>query len=311
MPMAVCASHTPLMKAGPVEPDVRRRVEAAFAQLAGAVRAYEPDCVIQFSPDHFNGFFYDLMPSFCIGAGAESIGDWGGATGPLPVDEAFALEILDAVRAADVDAALSYRMMLDHGFVQLWEASLGRYDPYPIVPIFINSAAPPVPTYRRARMLGEVVGRCARASGRRILYAASGGLSHDPPMPEIAGAPPEVRARLIDGRNPSAAAREMRESRVLEAGRLAVIGEGPCQPLDPDWDRAFLAALRAGDMSKLDDYNPLEVRRVAGRGGNEVLAWVAAIAALSTHGGYDVLDEYYEAIPGWVAGMATFVAETR
>ena len=311
MALAICASHTPLLKEGEASEATRDKVRSGFAALERVVRDYQPDCIVQFAPDHFNGFFYDLMPPFCVGAGAEAIGDWGCAAGPLPVDEEFAMQLVNAVRAADIDVAVSYKMMLDHGFIQMWEAIFGRYDPYPIVPIFINGAAPPVPTYRRARMLGEAVGRFVASSGRRVLFAASGGLSHDPPMPEITGASPEVRARLINNRDPTPEARAMREQRVLEAGTLAARGEGPCQPLNPEWDQAFLASVRAGDMAALGAMDASEVRRVAGRGGNEVLSWVAALSALSAAGAYEVTSEWYEPIPGWIAGMAMVSARTK
>ena len=115
MALAICASHTPLLKDGEASDETRERVRAGFAGLAQTVREYRPDCIVQFAPDHFNGFFYDLMPPFRIGAGAEAIGDWGCTMGALPVDEAYALDMLHAVRAADIDVAVSYKMMLDHG----------------------------------------------------------------------------------------------------------------------------------------------------------------------------------------------------
>src|SRR5260370_12686808 len=87
----VCASHTPLMNRGPASSATQGRVKAAFADLAMFVRCYEPDYVIQFGPDHFNGFFYDMMPSFCIGAGAVSLGAWGGRTAPLDLAPQAAL----------------------------------------------------------------------------------------------------------------------------------------------------------------------------------------------------------------------------
>jgi 2-polyprenyl-6-methoxyphenol hydroxylase-like FAD-dependent oxidoreductase len=37
---------------------------------------------------------------------------------------------------------------------------------------------------------------------------------------------------------------------------------------------------------------------------NEVLAWVAAFGAFSTGGHFTMDQEFYEAIPGWIAGMA-------
>ncbi|HEX9522167.1 MAG TPA: 3-carboxyethylcatechol 2,3-dioxygenase [Reyranella sp.] len=307
----VCASHTPLMNRGPASSATQGRVKAAFADLAMFVRCYEPDYVIQFGPDHFNGFFYDMMPSFCIGAGAVSLGDWGGRTGPLDVPEEAALALLDHMRADDFDAALSYRMVVDHGFIQMWEAMLGDFRSIPMVPIFVNAAAPPLPTYRRVRRLGESVGRFAVRTGKRVLLAASGGLSHDPPVPAIRGAASELRERLIDGRDPPPEARRLREERVLEAGALAAAGKGPCKPLNPAWDAEFMDLLRSGQIQRLDDFDSDGVRERAGRGGNEALCWVAAFAALSAAGPFTITQTFYEPIPGWIAGFATMAARQR
>jgi 2,3-dihydroxyphenylpropionate 1,2-dioxygenase len=305
----VCASHTPLMYRGPASNETEQRVRTAFERLGSFVREFAPDYVIQFAPDHFNGFFYDLMPSFCVGAGAVSLGDWGGGTGPLDVPENTALELVDHARAEDFDVAVSYRMPVDHGFVQMWEAMLGDFRSVPILPIFVNAAAPPLPTYRRARQLGESVGRFAMRSGKKVLLAASGGLSHDPPLPAIKDAPPEIRERLINGRNPSPEAKEAREKRVLEAGVLAEAGKGPCKPLNPEWDRDFMKILRSGQISRADALDTDQVREAAGRGANEVLAWIAAFGALSTGGEFTMEQEFYEAIPGWIAGMAMVAAK--
>ena len=305
MPLALaCASHTPLIHEGTIAPEDKQAVTTAFAELARHIREFQPDCIVQFFADHLNGFFYDLMPSFCVAVEGESLGDWGGGTGPLPVDSKFALAIADAARDADIDVALSYRMKVDHGFVQIWETMFGNFRDYPVVPIFINCAAPPIPKYRRARMLGEAVGRFVSDSGKRVLLAASGGLSHDPPLPQLTTAPPDVRERLIDGRNPTADAREVRVNRVLDAGRLAAQGQGPCQPLNPEWDRKFLDLLRSGKLAEIDKFTPEGVRKEAGCGANEVLGWVAAFAALSTAGPYKFDMEFYKPIPGWIAGMA-------
>ena len=55
-----------------------------------------------------------------------------------------------------------------------------------------------------ARLLGEAVGRFAREQGQRALFIGSGGLSHNPPVPQLATATdPEVIERLISNRNPS------------------------------------------------------------------------------------------------------------
>lgn len=305
---AICASHTPLMYRGAAADGTNDRVKAAFAGLAAFVREFQPDVVIQFSPDHFNGFFYDLMPPFCVGAGAVSIGDWGGGTGPLDVPEDTALALVDHLRADDFDIAVSYRMPVDHGFVQIWEAMFGSFRMAPIVPVFVNSIAPPLPTYRRVRRLGESVGRFAATLGKRVLFAASGGLSHDPPVPQIRNADPDLRARLIDNRNPSPEARAAREAGVHKAGALSAEGKGGILPLNPEWDRDFLAMLRDGKLDRADAIGTAHAIEVAGRAANESLCWVGAFAALAAAGDYRVEQEYYEAIPGWIAGFATIAA---
>jgi 2,3-dihydroxyphenylpropionate 1,2-dioxygenase len=297
------------MYRGPASNDTEARVRAAFKDLADFVRSYKPDYVIQFAPDHFNGFYYDLMPPFCIGAGAVSLGDWGGGTGPLDVPEQTALALVEYVRSDGFDVAVSYRMPVDHGFVQIWEAMLGDFRSVPILPIFVNGTAPPIPSYKRARQLGESVGRFAAESGKRILFAASGGLSHDPPVPSIRDAALDIRERLISGRNPTPQFQQMREERVRELAVLANAGKGPCKPLNPAWDQDFMDILRSGQIWRADALNTDTVREVAGRGANEVLSWVAAFAAMSMGGQYTLRQEFYEAIPGWIAGLATMAAE--
>src|ERR1700730_14473004 len=173
----VCASHTPLMYKGPASNETEQLVRTAFGRLGSFVKEFARDYIIQFAPDHFNGFFYDLMPSFCVGAGAVSLGDWGGGTGPLEVPEKTALALVDHVRSEDFDVAVSYRMPVDHGFVQMWEAVLGDFKSVPILPIFVNAAAPPVPPYRRARQIGVSVGRFAMRSGTGVILGATGRLS--------------------------------------------------------------------------------------------------------------------------------------
>ncbi|PZT91573.1 MAG: 3-carboxyethylcatechol 2,3-dioxygenase [Citromicrobium sp.] len=311
MPFALaCASHSPVMLDGTLaEEAVCAAVRASFDRMRALVEAFEPDLIVQFSPDHFHGFSYALMPSFCVGAEARSYGDWSTRAEALPVDKASALALLDAVRAADIDAALSYDMVVDHGFVQLWEMLFGRADLYPLVPIFVNCAAPPLPTYRRARLLGEAVGRFASSSGKRILFAASGGLSHDPLVPRIETAPPEVRSRLI-GAKMTAEQQAEREGRIATVAAAAAKGEGPVRPLNPGWDAEVLDLLERQDWATLDAFTAEQVDEVAGSGANELLAWVAATAAMASEGPFEVVQRDYAPAPGWIAGVAHFSARS-
>ena len=308
---AACASHTPLMAFTQPEGGVGEEVRAALRRLGERITAFDPEVVFQFSPDHYNAFFYDMMPPFCIGVEASALGDYGTHSGPLNVPQDLALGAHAAASEAGVDVALSYRMKVDHGFTQFWQITVGAADRYPIVPVFVNCAAAPLPRFARVRALGEAIGRYARSLGKRVLFVGSGGLSHDPPLPQIATADAARREFLIAGRNPPPEAVAAREARIIAAGRASARGEGPCQPLNPVWDAKVLAMLAKGDLAAFDRMTDAEVRRDGGSGGPEIRAWQAAFAALSTAGEYDSTVEYYRAIPEWIVGMGIMHAAAR
>ena len=308
---AACASHTPLMHFADPGKGVGEEVHAALRRLGERIAAFDPDLVFQFSPDHYNGFFYDLMPPFCLGLQASGLGDWQTHEGPLKVPEDIALGAHKAATEAGVDLALSYRMRVDHGFTQFWQITGFAADRYPTVPIFINCAAAPYPPFARVRALGEAIGRYAAGLGKRALFVGSGGLSHDPPLPQLATADAQRREFLIAGRNPGPEARAARQKRILDAGQASARGEGPCQPLNPEWDRRVLKVLETGEIGEFDHWRDEDVRREGGSGGPEIRAWQAAFAALAAAGRYEAHVDYYRAIPEWIVGMAVMHAHLR
>jgi 2,3-dihydroxyphenylpropionate 1,2-dioxygenase len=309
MPLAALfASHTPLKDYLDPGPGIAAEVDAALGQARDFVRAFAPEVVIEFAPDHFNGFFYRLMPSFCIGAAAESIGDWKTRPGPLAVDGALAGRLVQAAHADGVDAALSHRMEVDHGFTQLLEILFGAGTAPPLVPVVINCAAPPRPPLGRVRALGESIGRVAARLDRRVLLLASGGLSHDPPVPLLAGAPEPVRERIIAGGALTPEARAAREDNVLREGRRFADASSERTPLNPDWDLAFLDALETGQLDALAQLDDADITRTAGAGGHEVRTWVAAAAALAAAGPYRARRLYYRPIDPWIAGFGVVTA---
>ena len=181
--MTVCASHSPL--ASTTGPAIGPEYRAALTRAAKMIVEFEPDLLIEFAPDHYNGFFYDMMPNFCLGVAANSVGDWGTSSGPLDIPKDVALAIAGAARSADVDIDISYRMQVDHGFTQILDMMFQGITKYPIVPIMINCTGAPLPSFRRARLLGEAVGRHLVGLGKRVVLLGSGGLSHDPPLPQL------------------------------------------------------------------------------------------------------------------------------
>lgn len=312
MSLALCTlSHSPLMGANQPSAETGAAVAVALDQARSAVAAYDPDLVVLFAPDHYNGVFYDLMPPFCIAAAATALGDFGSAAGPLNVNRDAARLITEHVLASGIDIALSERMTVDHGFAQPLELLFDSLTARPVIPVFLNCVAEPLGPLARIRLLGEAVGRAVSDLGRRVLVVGSGGLSHDPPVPRLREAAPQIAERLIAGRNMTPEDRALREQRVLTAGREFAAGTATIAPLNPVWDQDLMALLAAGDLRPLDAWSNADVAAQAGHSGHEVRTWIAAYAALSTAGPYDVTHSFYRPIPEWIAGFGITTAATR
>ena len=133
-----CLSHTPLV--GFVDPEqaVLDEVNGVIADARRRIAEFDPELVVLFAPDHYNGFFYDVMPPFCLGVGATAIGDFASAAGVLPVPTELAEACAHAVLNSGIDLAVSYNMQVDHGFAQPLEFLLGGLDRLPVLPVFIK-----------------------------------------------------------------------------------------------------------------------------------------------------------------------------
>ncbi|AII11046.1 3-carboxyethylcatechol 2,3-dioxygenase [Rhodococcus opacus] len=304
MPVALCTmSHSPLMGRNDPAQTVIDDVDAAFENARTFIADFSPDLIVIFAPDHYNGVYYDLMPPFCIGAAAQSVGDYGTEAGPLNVDRDAAYAVAREVLASGVDVAFSERMHVDHGFAQPLQLLVGSITAVPTVPIFINSVAEPLGPVSRVRLLGEAVGRAAAKLDKRVLFVGSGGLSHDPPVPQFATAPAEVQEKLIDGRNPTEDERNAREKRVIDAGRDFAAGVATIAPLNPQWDRHLLDVLASGDLEQIDSWTNEWFVEQAGHSSHEVRTWIAAYAAMRAAGKYRVTSTFYREIPEWIAGF--------
>ncbi|RON67198.1 3-carboxyethylcatechol 2,3-dioxygenase [Pseudomonas fluorescens] len=305
-----CMSHTPLIGHVDPSPAILAEVDAVVAGARERIARFAPELVILFAPDHYNGFFYDVMPSFCIGMAAHAIGDFGTAVGALSVPQKLAEACATAVLEAGVDAAVSYRMQVDHGFAQPLELLLGGLDRCPVIPVFINSVAIPLPGFQRARLLGEAIGAFARTLNKRVLFLASGGLSHQPPVPELASVDARMADRLMgSGRNLPADEREARQQRVILAAQRFVENQYSLHPINPEWDQWFLDILSEGHLAELDGLDNDQLSTLAGKSTHEVKTWVAAFAALSAFGPYRTDARYYRPVPEWIAGFGALSAQ--
>ena len=180
------------------------------------------------------------MPPFVIATGAESVGDYNTPLGALSIPAELALDLVRFVQNEDIDIALSHRLQVDHGCTQILMETTGSLTRYPVIPIIINSVAPPFNPYRRIRKLGEAIGRFIAGLDKRVLILGSGGLSHEPPVPLLSGAASEVAEFLISGRNPTPEARAAREARTVAAAKVFGTSECKLTPVNAEWDQQFM-----------------------------------------------------------------------
>ena len=247
-------SHSPLLNLPGPSAELLDDINARLAETRSFVADFDPELVVIFSPDHYNGFFYRLMPPFCIGTAAHGVGDYGTHAGPLNVPADVANEMAAAVWESGVDVSLSAAMDVDHGTVQPLEVLFGDAVSRPVIPVFINSVATPLGPLKRTRALGTAIGEYLGTLSKRVLVVGSGGLSHDPPVPTLATAPPAALERIVGGAPMSPEGRAARQEAVIAAAHDFAHGQSPLQPLNPDWDHALLDLIDTNRLAEVDGW---------------------------------------------------------
>jgi 2,3-dihydroxyphenylpropionate 1,2-dioxygenase len=292
-------SHSPfalmLPPSGPADPGGSFMTDAA--RVAHAVADLRPDAIVVIGPDHFHGSFYDVMPPFVLGVEeAVGFGDFGSASGPLPIASQLAWAARDGLAEAGFDVSLSYSLTIDHGLVQGYEMLTGG-TPIPMVPIVVNTAAPPLPTMDRCTALGVALGEAIRGSDflGRVLVFASGGLSHWLPSNDPRDLPQQDQRRtaLIHGRHDVQSVAADREARVR------AMGGDPHSRVNTDWDGWFLKQLSACEMEPILALGHDGLEEQAGTGGHEIRVWLIGQAAV----GAGLVWTSYEPVPEWITGM--------
>lgn len=302
-------SHSPLLNLPGPPPELMGDIEAAIDQAAAFVAEFDPQLTVVFAPDHYNGFFLRVMPPFCIGTSAQGVGDYGTYAGQLKVAADLAADCAAAVLDRGVDVAVSSGMDVDHAMVQPLERLFGDATACPVIPVFINAVAAPLGPIHRACALGAAVGGYLATLDLRVLILGSGGLSHDPPIPTLATAPPAIRDRLLHGTAMSAEQRQARQDAVIAAARDFAAGTSNLAPLNPEFDQRFLAIIDSGRLDDLDDWSNSFITESGGGSAHEIRTWAAAFAALAAQGGYRTVNRYYRPAPELIAGFAIRTAE--
>jgi hypothetical protein len=205
---AALTAHAPLITGKPEvsKPEQRDRLYAGFREAGRRLHAARPDLLVMFVNDHLQNFAYDNLPAFCIGlAGSyEAPSEGGAAFMRIPArtlhgNPEWAMALLEAGLAAGIDFAYSHD-------IESWdELSVPLHflmpdGEVPLVTVYTNCAAPPLPTPRRCHQVGAFVGDFIRSrpSGERVALVATGGISHWVGTPETGRINPEFDLRVLD-----------------------------------------------------------------------------------------------------------------
>ena len=306
MTSLVCASHSPLLYCYAREPEDLDGLQRGFAERAQAIAKFNPELVFAFGSDHFNGFFLKTMPAFCLGLSAEATADIGGFAGPLNVPGETAVECVEYLRNNNIDPAVSYRMTVDHAFSQTLTVMLGSLTALPVIPVFINCITLPFVPFKRTRILGEAIGRFAFALNKRVLFLASGGMSHHPTRyyPEHGTGEEEVEAwKLSGGDDPRSLtpAQWLERLEIMhnEGAEMIARGERTARDmrLNAESDRHFLELFTQNRLEEYDDWDQHELVERGGIGAMELHTWIAAAAAHKAAGGGMPLRDFYTVAP--------------
>ncbi|MBU8917698.1 hypothetical protein BGM25_16820 [Bacillus sp. FJAT-29953] len=297
----VAMSHSPMImtnEAGGGEKGQR------FINTAAEMKKYleqsGADVIVLISDDHFNSYFYDHMPSFTIGIGeCEGWGDWQIPKYQIPVQQELAKHILHTSLENNVDFAFTLKMKVDHGHTQ------GIYflNPdlqIPVVPIAVNTSAPPLPTMDRCFQIGEVVRKAIESWDQdlKVAIVASGGLSHWVPIPKIESEKPEDQFLVNVLKNGRQEIDQLDQYLKLRETNVTKLKSGP---VNEQVDREFLRLVTEKDYTTLRNWSAAFIEENLGNGGQEIHNWLVLLGVLQN---FDASVACYEPIPEWVTGMA-------
>ena len=151
---------------------------AAMRELGKSLDETKPDLVIVIGSDHLETFFLSSAPTFAIVGGKHSRAEFARRHYSLPIHP-LAEDLLNSLVENGFDMTYSQDAVLGHAFAAVYEWVIeGRT--IPVVPLFVNTYLPPLPTAQRCALLGQAIRKVIDTSDLNVAIVASGGLSHYP-----------------------------------------------------------------------------------------------------------------------------------
>lgn len=282
----------------------REAVRAGYDEVARLLRAAAPDVLLMVGSDHFQSFFLDNMPAFCIGVGERSVGwgDGGLRRFELEVDGVLAQRLLEGLVDVGFDLAFARDLPLDHAFMSPLHMIMPDTS-LPVVPLFQNCVAPPLPTVRRCLELGAALRTIldAEDSDLRVAVLGTGGLSHQVPLADWRTLSDDASGQLWRdfmslGRHRADPELQQRVgAEVLRWGRegLGRIAE--------DFDAEVLDLLARGDHAGLAALQHDVIEARGGNGAQEIRNW-ATVAGMVPECRARTL--FYQPVSEWLTGIA-------
>lgn len=226
---AVGTPHGPMLPQQVAEAPGQLRSEALMKQVRQQLEAAEPDVIIEVASDHFTNFFYSNLPQFCVGAIEE-------AEGPVETycamprrvvrgDPSLAQGFLKSGLHAGFDLAVSQELRLDHSVLVPLHFLNPAMD-LPVVPLYVNGLAPPLPSAGRCYRLGQTLRRFIEQwdGDQRVALIASGTFSLEVGGPRAGWTDDRwvstVSSNLEAG-NYRSLARRATENRMVAAGNVS------------------------------------------------------------------------------------------
>jgi hypothetical protein len=161
-----------------------------YATIRQHLEEVQPDILLIFDSDHLNTFFFNNLPLFCVGVAPRTEGP-NDHNAKLPhytvnVAERRAQELHSSGIAHGFDLALTQEFEVDHSILVPLHFLTPQME-LPIVPVFINGVAPPLPSARRCFDLGEALGNVIQSwpTIERVAILASGSFSLEVSGPKV------------------------------------------------------------------------------------------------------------------------------
>ncbi|SRR5579883_2657611 len=295
-------SHTAQMICAADALDERqsRDIYGAWRTLRARLEEAHPDALIVAASDHFKTFHLDDMPAFSVGIGDKTRA-WGEAGVPkyeIPMHRELGEALVDGLLNEGFDVAYSRDMPLDHGFACPLHFITPKMS-VPIVPIFINCFAPPLPAMRRCLGLGQAIAKLVMRStaASRVAIIGTGGLSHWLPLPRFGAGANEDDEKIIAAM--MHAGDDDTYSQILYR-RIGQISQAGTARVNEKFDHEVMNALGSGNAAALAERGTDWVEEHGGNAGQEIRNWIFAAGAAGDHLAEVIA---YQPVPRWLTGI--------